>query len=467
MRYHHPIPLLLSLLLLLSCEDAEKKAILDLSMDSMSKPDQAQGQDQGQDQGQADLLIIDQGIALHLDLALDQSIMDQSVVDALGDDLFLAPKSDEQYIDDLSDASALGQYQIGYVSLEMTYELPMDLAQALNDQVIEQPAQTTRRSLRLGVWYPAIVDQNTPFARYPLLANRRAAYDHPPIADVNHKFPLYVYSHGAKVWPELGAFQMEFLASHGWVAVGIEHRHDQIQTAALPRPDAMYLLRPMDVQRVIDYLLSDQSDALIRGRISESFIMAGGHSYGGYTTLSVGGATYQTQEIEGQCADFSDQFCMHWPVLKPYFENGFLDARIKLTVPQSAGDFKLFKAGVQAISLPTLLITAQRDLNCTEEGSNLPYWNMLSQSINPEQKYHLSFAQAGHASLTLTCEHLPGVELNNGCGMDFTPAQELQQISNRYMLTFARAYLGEQALDRETLNTAVQNDVFLLESARE
>lgn len=375
-------------------------------------------------------------------------------------------RTDEIYKDDALSEDALGMYQVGYQSITFDYELPMDLAQVLNDQINEQPANTGSRKVRLGIWYPTIADENTTFARYPFLANRHVAYDRSPMIESDHKFPLYLYSHGAKVWPELGAFEMEYLASHGWIAIGIEHDHDQIQTAALPRPDAMYILRPMDVQQVLNYLYSDQADPSIKERISEKFVMAGGHSYGGYTTLALSGAQYRVEEIEADCGRFSDQFCQYWPTLKPYFQQGMKEDRIKFSVPQSAGDYRLLAEGVKEIAIPTLLVTAKRDQNCTEEGSNLPYWQMLSSSITPENKHHLSFAQAGHASLTLTCEHLPGIELDNGCGMDFTPAVQVQHISNRYALIFARAYLAQQSQALDLLNMSHQNEIYTLENTR-
>jgi predicted dienelactone hydrolase len=452
----HPLYIIIALGVLLACQDdlAQKKLIQDATLQDLTLQDATL-----QDATLQDAILQDATLQ-------DATLQDAILQDAILQDQMLSMLENQGYQDDAQSALSLGKYAIGYQTLTFEYTLSDSMAEVLNAQINEVPAQTKQRKLKISVWYPADPNRldSVGFARYPLLANRQVAYAQAPIADLSKQVPLYVYSHGAKSWPELGASNMEFLASHGWVAIGVEHANDQIQTATLPRPVAMYALRPLDIQKSIDFILDQTQNHPFARLINPEMIMAAGHSYGGYTTFALGGAAYDNASLTENCQN-EDGFC-------DAIEQGLIDwlsvakdSRIKAIIPQAAGDFRFFHEGVGAIQLPTLMMSAKLDQNCTEEGSNLPYQTALFQTSSP--RFHLSFNQAGHASFTVVCQHIAGLELNNGCGPEFTPSTEVLEIVNAYQLTFARAYLGQQAqaltfFEGETLNPLIEsNDRFI------
>ena len=130
---------------------------------------------------------------------------------------------------------------------------------------------------------------------------------------------------------------------------------------------------------------------------------------------------------------------------------GLSDPRFVASIPQSPGNFEFLRSGVESVSVPTLLITATRDQASTEEGSNRPYWEALTapSSLMRRQHRRLSFLEAGHATFTVACLHVPTTQLNEGCGPDFTPFQEAQQLMLAYSLIFGRAYvLGDPESSR-------------------
>jgi len=342
--------------------------------------------------------------------------------------------------DDLP-SDAPGRYRVGYRVLRFEYALPEPLARALSE---DAGAAVAARALRVAVWYPTdATDADYPLAAYPVLPSRRVALDAPPLA-AGGRAPVLLYSHGAKVWPELGAFMSEHFASHGWVAVAVEHDLDHLQSATRPRPDAMYLLRPLDASRALDHLLALPPEDPLAGALDPARVAAAGHSYGGYTAFALAGAAYDVEDLRGRCADLSDTFCERLALLEPLFAAGARDPRVRLAIPQSAGNFRMFgAAGVAAAQAPVLHISARRDQDCTEEGANLPYWEALRAAAVP--RHWLSLLNAGHASLTVSCAQFPTLELDNGCGEDFTPPEAVHRLANHYALSAARRYASSAA----------------------
>jgi len=359
------------------------------------------------------------------------------------------------YMDDGSPSEGLGLYQVGYQSLEFSYTLPEALAQSLGESLGET---VSARALRLALWYPTEATEGERVV-YPLLTRREGPLLDAPPASLNGQAPVLLYSHGAKVWPELGAFMHEFFASHGWVVVAVEHDHDHIQSVTRPRPNSMYLLRPRDVSEALSYVIDLKRDGAhpVASLIDERFVLASGHSFGGYTSYALAGARYATGWLSAECATLSDTFCEDLARLTPMFEQGARDERVTLVAPQSSGNLQMFAEGVRAVELPVLHTSALLDQDCTEEAQNAPYWEELLASGSREHRW-LSLKRAGHASLTVSCEQFPALEQDNGCGPDFTDPVTLQALTNHYTLSFARAHFAGDEPSLATLAQGREDD---------
>ena len=117
----------------------------------------------------------------------------------------------------------------------------------------------------------------------------------------------------------------------------------------------------------------------------------------------------------------------------------------------------MFSGGARAVEVPTLHVTAMRDQACTEDAQNRPYWEALSGSPQVATHRWLSFKDGGHASLTMSCEQFPTLELDDGCGPDFSAPAELQALTNHYTLSFARAHFGSDEASRALVDSPVDD----------
>ena len=105
-------------------------------------------------------------------------------------------------------------------------------------------------------------------------------------------FPFAVYSHGNGGEGLLAYPYGELMASHGWIVVGPNHTgntaFDFLET---PDPGTRSALdRPNDITAVIDEFEAGLSGDELAGKADTSGVFVFGHSFGGYTTFTSGGA---------------------------------------------------------------------------------------------------------------------------------------------------------------------------------
>ncbi|MNJ42731.1 isoform II [compost metagenome] len=188
------------------------------------------------------------------------------------------------------------------------------------------------------IWYPAQLDSNAERAPYiehlaPLLDGVGDAISIPPfllshlqyvqshaykdarIAKAQAKYPVLLFSHGLTGFRNQNTFQVEELASHGYIVVGIDHPYD---AAAVVYPDQSVISLKLenlsgfdsyieksklwieDSQFVLDTLtaLPNDSDSLhgvasynelkqLTAQMDLSQVGALGHSFGGATAAQL------------------------------------------------------------------------------------------------------------------------------------------------------------------------------------
>jgi predicted dienelactone hydrolase len=162
------------------------------------------------------------------------------------------------------------------------------------------------RTLPIEVWYPAA----DAYAGQDLADPTRDRYDlipgFPPMeqdavrdaADRAGRFPLVAFSHGYGGHRRQSTFLCTHLASHGYVVAAVEHTGNtmlEIMQLVLslqaggtaPAPEETLrefaVLRPADVTFAIDHVLASDLGA----RVDAERIGVAGHSFGGWTTLTV------------------------------------------------------------------------------------------------------------------------------------------------------------------------------------
>jgi len=110
-----------------------------------------------------------------------------------------------------------------------------------------------KREIALQVWYPTVPDANATLAPWinqaatfaPVLAEFSSlpsfmlnhltlleshAFANTPLALSDQAYPVILFSHGWTGFPALSANQLEELASHGYVVMGIDHTYGSLAT---------------------------------------------------------------------------------------------------------------------------------------------------------------------------------------------------------------------------------------------
>ena len=168
-----------------------------------------------------------------------------------------------------------GPYAVGTIILHLVDETRSDL--------LGDPAQP--RELMAQVWYPAAPDASGDLAPYlnrldvaaPVLAERLGlpafflghidlththAHLNAPVAAGEAPYPVLLFSHGWQGMRAQNTFQMEELASHGYVVIAPDHTHAAVVTV-LP-PDRVILNNPALMDDSSDDAYARSSNAIVR-----------------------------------------------------------------------------------------------------------------------------------------------------------------------------------------------------------
>jgi len=221
------------------------------------------------------------------------------------------------------------------------------------------------RSLPATLWYPALnpkgsQEANTfsfddaAFSGKVLTISGHALVDAPPDSS-GGPYPLVVFSHGDDNSRLLSTYFMEHLASHGFMALGIDHLKPNTE-------------RPNDIKSAIDFAEKISTAApAFTGLVDTAHVAAAGHSSGGLTALQVGGARYI-----GGLTDF-------------------LDSRVKALIPMASFG-KAEGLDLAAVKVPTLLL-----LGASDRWIKLSAIKGIYEALPAAQKLLVILSGGGHA----------------------------------------------------------------------
>lgn len=237
--------------------------------------------------------------------------------------------------------------------------------------------------------------------------------------------PLVVLSHGFGADRFFLNYIAEHLASHGFTVVSLEHPGSNLQALqGLPvdpaiidspsrlLPASEFLDRPRDVSFVLDRLAELNDEPTYKGLFNTENVTIIGHSLGGYTGLALAGAKLDLRSLQTFCKNIqplavspADWLQCAAVDLKEQ-QADLSDNRIKQVVAMNPLVGQLFgEAGLSAVTVPTMLLTATNDSVTPTLNQQLEPFNQLSGP-----KYllaviggtHLSAGDPGNVNPALT-----------------------------------------------------------------
>lgn len=260
------------------------------------------------------------------------------------------------------------------------------------------------------------------------------------VPDGSDAYPVVIVSHGAGGNLDSNFAQANHLATHGYVAVCIEHVGSNTKSmlagglrvgetmAQMTRDADEVINRPKDVRFAIDQVTKwNRSQPRLRGRCDLNAIGMMGHSFGAYTTLVICGA----------------RPALDW--FQPSIGKGrglgpdLSDARVKCGValsPQGPGEPFFLSSSYKSIQVPLLGISGSRD----KQQGNEPIHRKRSFQYWPNgDRYLLWINNASHLSFsdsTGSDERVGNTEGFLGRGRN-----AVQKVSRAATLTFFDRYL--------------------------
>jgi predicted dienelactone hydrolase len=178
--------------------------------------------------------------------------------------------------------------------------LSATLAHAAGIRAIDVPATAEGPALTGAIWYPC--------AQPPGQA-RLGAYTLPGVKDCpppDGKLPLIVVSHG-----RTGDFvghrdTAEVLADAGFIVATINHAGDTVGDLSRTDDLSIYVQRPNDIKRLVDFMLDNSA---LASSIDRERIGLFGFSRGGYTGLAVIGANPDWAHTTIYCQQSTTRVC--------------------------------------------------------------------------------------------------------------------------------------------------------------
>ena len=307
-----------------------------------------------------------------------------------------------------------GAYRAGYRELEVTYT---------------PTGQEAPRTLVLGIWYPTNDTSGTPASYLGLLEQDDVFADAtlaPPPVAWKDSYRLHVHSHGHRGFAGATPYLMRHFATHGWIVAAPHHTGNTLVDNIEPRPPWMYVVRARDITAVLDTLAALPEEDPLAGKVDTSEVLMSGHSFGGYTTYAVVGASFDPNQVEEVCAAGCSEGTLN------LFESGVQDPRVVAAIPMAAGNRSMFgDAGYGSIAVPLLMMTGDDDDSVKNEGQGDAIWGAL----NGKDAVRVDVAGGCHQLFGLGACH----KIDDDEGF---------RIVKVYTLAFAaQRLLGDQAMD--------------------
>ena len=193
-----------------------------------------------------------------------------------------------------------------------------------------------------------------------------------PDASIFDRPPLIIISHGLGSDRNTYSYLAEHLASYGFAVATIEHPGSnarQLQSLLMGlknevSPPSELINRPRDIQFLLNYLQRNYNTQI---NVNQVGIL--GQSYGAYTSLAVGGAKINYQQVAERCQNQETATVLNFSVLLqcqllrlPQQDYNLDDSRIKAVFAINPLTSVIFgEEGLGEIDVPTFMVTGSAD----------------------------------------------------------------------------------------------------------
>ena len=285
---------------------------------------------------------------------------------------------------------------------------------------------------KLQIWFPTSEPSGS-LAEYDDLLEGIAVRGGP--ADCSQTRPVVVFTHGNGGIRWQSIFLTEQLASHGYVVVAPDHvGNTMFDLDAIPRSEVAST-RPTDVAEAFDFA----ADALPDCVDEEAGYAVIGHSFGGWTSLAVTGATVDVAAFTASCEDDIPWLCG----LEDYIEGDtgdFSDPRAWAAVPMTPVGSHDFAAGLSDQSTPILLLGGTGDTLTSMEEQVVP----IFEGVGGDPAKLAEIEDTGHFTYSVMCALTAEA---NGCEDEFLSAVQAHPLINELTLSFLGQVRGFEVAD--------------------
>ncbi len=292
--------------------------------------------------------------------------------------------------------------------------------------------------------------------------NRRFVADFYLPQGVPQAASVVVLSHGLSSDRQHFAVIARHLASHGFVAVTIDHPgSDLAKLQNLLKgltteifDVSEFIDRPKDVSYVLDDLTQRFPGAV---NVQQAGVI--GHSFGGYTALALAGATIDFDYLTKGCSQGIDSgnasLLLQCEALKlPRQPYNFRDDRIKFALAINPIDGSIFgPKGIAKIKIPVAVVAASDDTVASAVPEQVKPFSWMTAP----QRYLFVVEGVGHTTDVRSFAKIfvPDFDF-------FTPAKgrdPLKKYSHTFILALLQTHLNNQASYRPYLQTGYVNAI--------
>ncbi|MFT5584498.1 MAG: putative dienelactone hydrolase [Cognaticolwellia sp.] len=288
--------------------------------------------------------------------------------------------------------------------------------------------------LTVQIWYPSETSDAGSIFRFDQVYDGQARSQGEAACDQPR--PVLMFSHGNGGIRWQSTFFTEMAAAHGYIVVAPDHLGNTFFDMDEVDRGTVALRRPQDISDAFDWAVaqSESGDSAISGCIDpDAGFAVAGHSFGGFTTLFLSGATIDRPALEQRCETDGGGWLCGIPALSEEDVLVRADPRVWAAIPMTPVGALTFDVGLADQSTAILVMGGSEDDLTSMEEQVTPIY----EGVGGEPAYLATIEGAGHYSFSVMCDLVPTF---NGCGEEFLDAETTKRLINEMSL----AFLGQE-----------------------